>query len=156
MKKNGKDEIPRLVRKLGQREETLVTELSEEEINELQSQIVQMLNHEEKLEEKLAEVKKNYVSQISTSELQRNELRRQVNSRMRQEKVLVEDHLTASNEVVRIRSDTGRPVGILRTATPRELQEDLPLDRAAEQQNAAEGESDEFGATPEAFSGQTE
>jgi hypothetical protein len=141
------------VRKIGEREEVIEELLSDDQVHAMHEEIMVLLTEEEKLEERAKEAAKNFQSQIKTAELQRNELRRTVTSRKRRTTVVVEEHLTAANEVIRIRKDTGDQIG-KRTATANELQEPMFPDKPpGDQDDDPAQQSDAQGATP---SGQPE
>lgn len=147
------------IRKIGEREEVIEIKLTQLQLEDMREEVMTLLDDEERIEEKAKEASKNFASQLKTNQLQRNELRRTIAGGKRRETIIVEEHLTASNEVVRIRKDTGDQVGA-RTATPRELQEDLfqelpagdPSENDAPQNDAPEGDGafDEsaFGSEP--------
>ena len=137
---NGKNKKNPTERIRGEREEILEEKLTQLAIENMREEVMILLDDEERLQEKAKEAAKNFGSQIKTNELQRNELRRTITSGRRRITLVVEEYLTASNEVVRVRKDTGEQIG-QRTATPRELQEELPLDSKAEE--AAESEDDD-------------
>lgn len=120
------------IRKIGEREESIVHELSAKELSDRKDDVMDLLEEVEKIEERKKEQAKNYASQLSTLELQIGEMRREIKSGKRSQTVLIQEFLTASNEVIRVRADTDEQIGIPRTATARELQEELPLDAAAE------------------------
>ncbi len=139
------------VRKIGQREESIDTKLTQIQIEDMRENVMVLLDDEERIEEKAKEAAKNFSSQLKTNQLQRNELRRIITQGKKRETIIVEEFLTVSNEVIRVRQDTGEQLGA-RTATPRELQEELPLDGkpADSEQNDAE-ESDLEVASESAF-----
>lgn len=143
MSRNGKRKDPNeRVRKIGQREEIINVKLTQVQLDEMRYEVMLLLDDEERIEEKAKEAAKNFSSQLKTNQLQRNEIRRVVTAGVRRQTIIVEEHLTASNEVIRIRQDTGDQLGLGRTATPRELQEELPLDpKPADDE--AESEEDE-------------
>lgn len=148
-----KNKAEERIRKIGQREEMFEYVLTQVQIEDLTHTVMDLLDQEEQVKEKLNEVKKNYASQLETIQLQRNELRRTIKSGRRRESLIIEEHLTASNEVIRIRQDTGEPIG-RRTATQKELQEDLPFEEdpapqsdASPEPSAPDGlDGEEFGA----------
>lgn len=151
-----KNEEPRRVRKLGEREEVIKHQLTSDQLEETKDAILCSLDDDERLEERKAEFVKNIGSQLKTNELQRNELRRQVKSGTREETVIVEEHLLTNNEVLRVRQDTGEEVGKRRTATPRELQEDLPFGQSdSAPQSAAAPAGDPFADAGDAFPSET-
>lgn len=136
------------VRMLEERDETLEVRLSDVEMDELHQQHLQLGNQREQLEEKLAEVKANYKAQFEAIDLQVVTTRRLLNTRRKQVAVKVQTWLNASNEAVRIRSDTGEQLGDPRKARADELQEKLfpdsgpPADPPAPQIDAAAQETD--------------
>lgn len=150
--KNKKKDPDERVRKIGEREEIVETKLTQIQLEDMRMEVMALLDEEERIEAKKDEVAKNFTSQLKTNKLQINELRRTIAACKRRETIIVEEHLTQSNEIVRIRKDTGDRIGS-RTATPRELQEpmfpDPPSDPA--QQNDAPAPPDdamEFGEGP--------
>ena len=124
MSKRTRDEGAKRIRKIGEREEMIEIEFSDEQIADKRGEVMVLLDEEERIEAKKEELAKNFASQLKTNKLQINELRRQITSRKTRMTVIVEEHLTQQNEIVRIRKDTGEQVGV-RTATPRELQEEM-------------------------------
>lgn len=136
------------IRLVATREEIIETKLTQNEIDEMQRENMVLDNEIEKLEEKKKEQMANIASQLKTIELQKSELRRMVNSGRRRETVTIEEHLTGSNEIVRIRKDTGERIG-QRTATPRELQEPMFPDKSPpENGNGDEQQIDAPGGSP--------
>lgn len=123
------------IRLVATRDEIIETKLTQVQIDEMQRENLVLDNEIERLEEKKNEANKNFASQLKTIELQKSELRRMVNSGRRRETVTVEEYLTGRNEIVRVRKDTGdalrRENGEpqTRTATARELQEDMFPDK---------------------------
>lgn len=129
-------------------------------------QVMVLLDDEERIEEKAKEAAKNFASQLKTNQLQRNELRRTINAGRARETVTVEEYLNGRNEIVRINKATGEPLRRengepqTRTATARELQEDMFSDKRQDQdgagtvqQNDAQPQGDtgfpsEFGGDP--------
>lgn len=139
------------VRKIGEREEIVDVELTEAQLEEMRGEVMVLLDDEERIEEKAKEAAKNFSSQLKTNQLQRNELRRKIATRRVRNTIIVEEHLTQANEIVRIRKDTGEIIGT-RTATPRELQEEMFSDKppAAPSDAPPEGDPPETGE-PEMF-----
>lgn len=144
------------VRKIGEREEIVDVELTEAQLEEMRAEVMILLDDEETIEKRKDEAAKNFASQLKTNQLQRNELRRKITAKKVRKTIIVEEHLTDKNEVIRIRQDTGDKIGA-RTATPRELQEDLfqekpetgetPPDETA---GGSEGGDEMFGDDPQA------
>jgi hypothetical protein len=125
------------IRLVATREEIIDTKLTQNEIDEYQRENMVLDDEIEKIEEKKKESASNFASQLKTIELQKSELRRMVNSGRRRETVVIEEHLTGSNEIVRIRKDTGERIGG-RTATPRELQEEMFSDKPPPENGSVE------------------
>jgi hypothetical protein len=123
------------IRLLATRDEIIETKLTQLQIDEMQRENMVLDNEIEKIEEKKKESASNFASQLKTIELQKSELRRMVNSGRRRETVTIEEYLNGRNEVVRIRKDTGEPLRkdngepVTRTATARELQEEMFTDK---------------------------
>jgi len=113
------------IRKLSEREETIEFDLQQSELDELGRQVLVLLDEEDKINQRKEEAMKNFASQLKTNKLQIDEMRSVIRERKRRIKLRVAEHLTRGNEVVKVRTDTGETVGRSRTATPRELQEEL-------------------------------
>lgn len=147
------------VRKIGEREEIVEYALTSEQLANSKDEIMALLDQKQETEEKKAEVMSNYKSQLATIDLQIESTRRTIRSGRRKETLTIEEHLTASNEIVRVRKDTGQQIG-RRTASAEELQERLfpeaevaqgddgpPADPALDGIPAADG----FGDSDDAF-----
>jgi hypothetical protein len=137
-----KKDSNRLVRKLGEREEVIETKLTQIELEDKRMEVMILLDDEEAIERKAKEASANFTSQLKTNKLQRNELRRVITSGKSRQTLVIEEHLTAANEVVRVRKDTGDIIGQPRTATARELQEDLFQDPPADPAPQGDAPSD--------------
>lgn len=138
------------IRLVATREEIIETKLTQNQIDEMQRENLVLDNEVERLEEKKAEAMKNFASQLKTIELQKSEIRRMVNAAKRRETVTVEEYLTGSNEIVRFRKDTGDRIG-QRTATARELQEDMFPDKAPVTTDSEDPPQNGAPATDDAF-----
>lgn len=145
------------VRMIGERQEALEVRLTDAEMDDAHHQFLALANQREELEEKLAEVKANYKAQFEAIDLQREATRRLLNNRRRTTTVTVQEWLNASNEVVRIRADTGDQLGDARKARTDELQEKLfPESPAADSAQPSDAEAatpsvvpdDSFGGEP--------
>ena len=149
--KKPKDPFER-VRKVGERDETLERRLTDVEMDDLHQQYLSLGNQREELENKKAEVLANYNAQFKAIDLQSDTTRKLLNSRRRSDTVHVEEWLNASNEIVRIRADTGEQLGDPRKARADELQEKLfpdnppiPAEVDGQPQNDAQpGAADDF------------
>lgn len=142
IKKNPPRDPFELVRKLGEREESLDVRLTDVEMDDLHMQHLALTNQRDELEEKLSEVKANYKAQFEAIDLQVATTRRLLNTRRRTTTVKVEEWLNASNEVVRKRADTGEQLGDARKARADELQEKLFPDSAPEAPTGDQQQSD--------------
>lgn len=112
------------IRLLATREEIVDSKLSQLQIEDMRATVIELLDEEERINGKKEESGKNFASQLKTNRLQIDELRRKITSGRRRDTIVVEEYLTGSNEVVRIRADTGERIGA-RTATLKELQEEM-------------------------------
>lgn len=156
-KKKPKDPYER-IRKVGQREESLERRLSDVEMDDLHQTYLKLGNQREDLETKKAEVIANYNAQFKAIDLQADTARRLLNSRRKSDLVIVEEWLNASNEIVRIRADTGEQLGDPRKARADELQEKLfpegnPADPAAQQSDAPPAQAAEPAETADSAFG---
>jgi len=115
------------VRKIGEREEMVEYQLSEQELAEKKDTIMELLEALEKLEARKKEQMKNLGSQAATMELEISQLRADIRAKKVTRQITVAEFLTGANEVIRVRTDTDEQIGPPRTATSRELQEELPL-----------------------------
>jgi hypothetical protein len=155
-KKNSNHKI---VRKLGEREEIIVHTLTGGELAEVQDTVMALLDHRQEVEEKKKEANANFKAQLETIELELETARRTFRGRARKESVVIEEHLTSANEVIRIRKGTKEIVG-QRTATAEELQEEMfpeeqgdsgevPQDEAPAQVDPQSDEQFDFGSEPQ-------
>jgi hypothetical protein len=147
-----KPDPKRRVRKIGQRDETITVEVSPAELDRGRRRIVELMADEDHADDALADVKAQFKARIQAIRLERSTLRRIDASGKKSVDVTIEEWLTASNEVIRVRTDTQEQVGA-RTASSSELQEPLfPADTEASQEED-EPESDldtqdDFGSQP--------
>lgn len=116
------------IRLVATREEVVETKLTQQQIEDMREEVMILLDDEETIEKRKDEALKNFGSQLKTNQLRRNELRRTIAAGRKRETVTIEEHLNGRNEIVRIRKDTGDKIG-QRTATARELQEDMFADK---------------------------
>jgi hypothetical protein len=144
--KKPKDPYER-IRKVGQREETIERRLTDIEKDDLHQTYLALGNQRQDLEDKKAEVMANYNAQFKAIDLQADAARRLLNARRKSDVGLGEEWLNASNEIVRIRTDTQEQLGDPRKARADELQENLFQDPPADTQ--AEGAPPEDEAIPQ-------
>lgn len=124
MSKKLKKDSNEIVKKLGEREEVIMHELTDAQLNEAKDNILCLLEDRSQLKAKVKEVASNLGAQAKTIDLQIDNLRETCKTGKRRETVTIEEHLTRGNQVVRIRKDTGKQLGT-RQALAEELQEDL-------------------------------
>lgn len=159
MTKKNANATHKIVRKIGEREEVIEHHLSREEMAEVQDTVMALLDQKQEVEEKKVETNANYNAQFKAIDLQLETARRVFRGGVRKESVIIEEHLTAANEVIRIRKGTREIIG-QRTATADELQEemfaddkaesgDVPQDEAPVETDAEEAAESTFGGQPE-------
>lgn len=147
-KKKPKDPYER-IRKVGQREESLERRLTDVEMDDLHVTYLSLGNQREDLETKKAEVMANYNAQFKAIDLQADTVRRLLNSRRKSDTVVVEEWLNASNQIVRIRADTGEQLGDPRKARADELQEKLFPDKEEKSADPAPSPAPQGDAPPQ-------
>lgn len=123
-----KKDTERRMRKLGEREEQVVVLLSDEEVEAQRRVVLDLMCDKDRLADGLKAIRAEYKARVDRLTAKIQDSRQQVSDRKRTDDVVVEEWLTAGNEVVRVRKDTGETVGQPRTARADELQEDLGLD----------------------------
>lgn len=130
---------PKLVRPIGDpHKRVFEIPLDDAGRAKLAGQIVQLDDVEDDIRDRLKQLVTDYKAKIQENRTERERLRRWYKSRMKQETVIVTEHLTANNEVILIRADNGQVIGVARNATAAEIQESLPLGAPA-QREASEG-----------------
>lgn len=133
------------LKRLAVRVETVTLKLTQLEIEDTRAHVMDLLAVRDGIDEKLKSIKAEYRAKIAEVDERLNRARTEVCSGRRDIEIPVEEWLTRSNEVVRVRTDTGEQIGA-RTAHAEELQEELFPDGAP----AAE---DNFPTSAEAFGG---
>jgi len=157
-------EGPKRVRMVGEREETVEVPLSTDDMDASTEKMLTLLEQRDSIDEKAKEIAKNYKSQGATLDLEISELRRAMRSRKRSVKLTIQEWLTESNEIIRVRADTDERIGDVRKARSEELQEklfkdELGSDDGAESEATEEGDDEEeadanpFGDTSDDFGG---
>jgi len=112
------------VRKLGEREESVVTPLSDSQLEEVKERVMVYLDEIDAIKDKKDEAVAQFKAEAATIKLQLETDRKLLKSRARKDMVVIEEYLTQANEVIRVRKDTGEQIG-QRTATSAELQEEM-------------------------------
>ena len=113
------------IRKIGERRETLTVELTPDELDAAQKKVIELVTRKNNLEASLKSHSADYKARIKAVEQGIAETCHAAQTGKREIEIDIEEWLTASREVVRMRADTGEPLG-RRAARPDELQEELP------------------------------
>lgn len=113
------------VKKIGDpRTETVKVELTEIERQDARATACDLRDQLEKLKEEAKTIRAGFAQRIKDLAQRELECRQRASTGIDHVAVVVQDHLTAGNEVVAVEIKTGLPVA-RRTATADELQEDL-------------------------------
>lgn len=116
------------IRMIGpERKESIVVKLTQIEIDDQRVLVCDLRDKQDALEEELKSVKADYKARQEGLEEKERVARRLASTARAETEVAIQDWLTQGNEIISIRLDTG-DVLRRRTATARELQEELPLD----------------------------
>lgn len=110
--------------------EVITISLTPSEVAEQRSELCTLLDAEEKLDERLARIKAEIKAEATTVEDKIKVTRRRISTKQTDVEVTLQQYLTVGNEVIIVRTDTD-DIMYRRTATARELQEDLFADRPA-------------------------
>lgn len=121
-----------IVRKLGERRETITVELTPEEIQTEKTNVVDLHGRKQNLEAARKSLMSEYKAKIEIVEAAMDTSARAATTGKKALELDIEEYLTRSREVVRVRADTGDIIG-RRTARTEELQEALAFeDRSSE------------------------
>jgi hypothetical protein len=132
-------------RKIGERTEVIEVKLTPMQIEDARAKVIDLLQEKDELEEKLASVKADYKAKIAEVDSRKAHELGMVRTGRTRKELVIEEWVTAQNEVVRVNQETGEELG-RRTATPRELQEELPLEDAKPEADAESELEDEVAA----------
>lgn len=128
-KKKHQDSAPndgsQLVRKVGEREETIEVPLTQEQLLAQKDLVCELIDAKGKLEDEKKEAMKALGARSAAIDLKLENAMRLVRARRQSVGVMIEDWLTKKNEIVRIRADTQEQIGDVRRARADELQERL-------------------------------
>lgn len=149
-----------LVRKIASRTETIETTLTQIEIEDQRQKFIELCgDRDQAKEDEKARVAEHKSGLAKLSAMIASTLGLIRSGRTKKE-VPIEEWVTKQNEVVRINADTREEIGPRRTATARELQEELPLKNPPEaDEDPNEGDDGEKTASAEAdadFGNETE
>ena len=114
-------------RKIGERTETIHVKLTPMQIEDERATVIDLIQTKEELEERLKSSKADYKAKIAEVDSKTAAALGAIRSGKTSREVVIEEWLTDRNEVVRLDKATGLEIGERRTATARELQEELPL-----------------------------
>jgi hypothetical protein len=117
------DATPR-VRKIGERKESIVVLLTSEEIEDERTAVLDLLSRLDNLDAARKSLASEYKAKIEAVSTAMAASRHAATTGKRAVEVYIEDWLTRSGEVVRVRADTGETIG-KRPARSDELQEPL-------------------------------
>lgn len=131
------------VRKIGERTETIAVRLTPIQIEDERAKVIDLLQEKEELEEKLASMKAEYKAKIADVDSRKASALGAIRTGKISREMTIEEWVTGGNEVVRVDKATGEEIGARRTATARELQEELPLPPADAPKAPADAEEDE-------------
>ncbi len=113
-------------RKIGERTEVIEVKLTPMQIEDRRAEVIDLLQEKDQLEEKLASIKADYKAKIAEVDSRKADALGAIRSGRVRVELVIEEWVNAQNEVVRVNKETGDEIG-RRTATARELQEELPL-----------------------------
>jgi hypothetical protein len=141
-------------RKIGERTETIWIKLSPMQIEDERSKVIDLLQERDELDERWKSTKADHKAKEAELDSKIESARGAIRTCKVSRELVVEEWVTDRNEVIRIDKATGEEVG-RRTATARELQEelDLPEPKAADDDGedelgrevAEEGDAEDFG-----------
>jgi hypothetical protein len=115
------------VRKLGERTETEFVDIPHAEVSDAKDRTHAILHKLDQLREEKKAAMGSFKARADDLNAQLSTSRATAGGARREVEFQVEEWLTSANEVIRIRADTGEQLGA-RTASAREMQEELPLD----------------------------
>lgn len=139
--KNGQ---PQNRRKIGERLEVIIEKLSPMQVDEERAKVCDCYAELEALEEERKKITADVKARIASRKAAQKEAAACATSARRKVEVTVEEWLTDTNEVIRVRTDTGEVLG-QRTARMHEQQEELPGLEPAEPDDKAEAKEDSDG-----------
>lgn len=114
----------RMVRRVAQYEEEMDIPLSKEDIDKNRNRVLDLLDALDEIEDRKKEANDAFKAEASKAEMEIERHRLLIRSKVRKQKVTIEEWLTASNQVQVINSLTGEYVNS-RNATAEELQEPM-------------------------------
>lgn len=106
---------------------SVTIDLNDADIDEVKDDLVALLRRADDLKTELKTVQTAVKNKIQVVNGKISASRSMIDSRKRDVEVPVREVLLSSNEVATIRIDNGEEIGRRRTATPSEMQEDLPM-----------------------------
>lgn len=116
------------VREIGSpRIEVVVEDLSPMQIEQVKTTITELLDREDDGKARLKALAKGFKDVLAIVKANLAVARTEVATGKRRTEVEIQEFLTKSNEVIRVRKDTGEQVGA-RTASADDLQEPIPFE----------------------------
>jgi hypothetical protein len=114
-------------RKISQAMEGIVVKLTPQEVEETRASVMDMLDQKKAIEFAKKSAMSEFKAKLQELEERLSKACTEASTGKRELDVIVEEYLTSANEVVKIRADTGEPIGKPRTATVAELQEPIDM-----------------------------
>lgn len=131
-------------RKIGERTETITEQLSLTQREAERARVCELIQERDRIVDQKKAVTSKYTAEINAVDAQIRACMKAASSGKRDVEITVEEWLTDQNQIQRYRTDTGELIGD-RTATPSELQEELPFGDGEEddEDDADEEENDD-------------
>jgi hypothetical protein len=130
-------------RKIGERTEVITEQLTLTQREAERSRVCELISERDRIVDQKKAVTSKYTAEINAVDAQIRACMKAASSGRRDVEITVEEWLTDQNQIQRYRTDTGELIGD-RTATPHELQEELPFEDPEED---GEENEDDDGAT---------
>lgn len=129
-------------RKIGERTETIVEQLSLTQREAERSRVCELISERDRIVDQKKAVTSKYTAEINAVDAQIRACMKAASTGRRDVEITVEEWLTEQNQIQRYRTDTGELIGD-RTATPSELQEELPFGDPDDDEDDDEAEGDD-------------
>jgi hypothetical protein len=127
----------RLVRMLAERSEKVVTKLTPIQAEDRRQVVLDVLDDIERLEDEQKQIAAGYKAKIKDLKAALKKTRKEVKDNRVTEELVIQEWLTADNQVLRYRKDTNTQIGDARVARAEELQEQLFPDKSKAKAKAA-------------------
>lgn len=113
-------------RKIGERTETIAVRLTPMQIEDERAKVIELLQERDELDEKWKSTKADHKAKEAELHSRLETSRGMIRTGKVSREMTIEEYVDDRNEVIRVDKATGEEIG-RRTATARELQEELPL-----------------------------